>query len=84
MSVAITLFFTVVSTSSYQACYRPTAAPDVCQPVNNSNGPGTHTFNGLKEDTDYIFFYKQDGVESAPMVYHTQKKTLLPPNLVER
>ncbi len=80
MSVTVTLFWAAVSGASYQACYTEAAKPQVCVAAQSTT---RHDFAGLKEDTDYVFSYKENGVESAPSSYHTpQKKTPAPPNLV--
>jgi len=82
MNLLISIFWAVVTGSSYQACYKEGSLAEVCAPA---NGVGTHAFSGLKFDTDYVFTYKQDGVESLPWSYHTPvKKTppLTAPTLV--
>jgi len=67
----ITLFWIILNGATYQACYREGAAAQVCV---TPSGSGRHDFTGLKFDTDYSFTYKENGVESNPMVVHTPVK----------
>lgn len=78
MNLAIAIFWASVS-GTIQACYKEAALAQVCVAA---NGTGKHDFTGLKFDTDYVFSYKADGVESDPLAYRTPKKKLSAPSLV--
>ena len=76
MNPVIFFWAVIASVSNYQACIKEANLAQVCVV---SNGVGKHTFSNLKYDTDYVFSYKADGVESYPTPYHTdQKKTEKP------
>lgn len=79
MNLAITIFWAIVTGSTYQACVKEGTNAQVCTAA---NGSGKHDFANLKYDTDYVFSYKENGVESAPLAYHTpQKKTPIAPSI---
>ena len=78
MNLAIAIFWASVS-GTIQACYKEAALAQVCVAA---NGVGKHDFVGLKNDTDYLFTYRVDGVESDPLAYHTPKKKLNAPSLI--
>lgn len=81
MNPALAIFWAVVSGATYQACYKEGTSAQVCVPA---NGTGTHDFTNLKFDTDYVFTYKENGVESGPMPWHTKKKVIPAPNIAEK
>lgn len=73
MNPAIQLYFTILAT---QVCIKEASQPQICvSPVPDATSNAAHIFTGLKFDTSYTITYKVDGVESAPMVAKTQKKT---------
>lgn len=78
LAATVSIFWQVLNGATYQACYKEGAQAQVCAAA---NGTGKHDFPTLKDDTDYNFSYKQNGVESDLTAYHTQKKTPAAPSL---
>lgn len=83
--LAITIFFSGGISSTFQACYRESGQPQVCEAPNATAGSSdgfrvylSHTFKGLKGGKIYQFTYKENGIESYPMSYETQIDTECP------
>jgi len=71
-----TFFYVLEPNVSYQACYQKQGAPAAtCQALTTS----PFVVSGLDDDADYNFWIKANGVESAKVPVHTQKKTVVPP-----
>jgi hypothetical protein len=79
LGASIFVIYTLLSGTTYSACYQPAGGSAVCVAMSAS----PHQLTVL-DDTEYSFWVKVNGVDSDKVVWKTGKKTAPAPLLVER